>query len=409
VQSQPAIRPAPADAATSRRALSAFFVSGLLLSFLGAILPAWGYHLRPHFVTVGNYFLAVNAGALIGLRLSRPMLVHRGTGTALVSGCAIAFIALLSLSFTAPPVSEWWRVPGLIGLGIGAGLLNTAIFHAISPAYKLNPAATVNLAGAFLGLGSFIAPLLIAGTFNLYPASTILFLVALIPGFFAMAFAKMKFTDEPIAAPDRSFGDVVHEFTLPSAVLLSLLLFFHFGNEWAIAGWLPLFLIQRLGLSPTTALVLLSMYWLSLLFGRIVGQTLLPRFSHWKMLISSSLAALFGCLVLTFTNNLFGATLGTLLVGAGFAPIYPLVVEKIGDRFPHYHPGFFNGIFSIALTGGMLAPATLGYAGEIFGIRVVMALPAIGTFIVVILVLVIWVEAKIREWMSAKAQHGGVS
>jgi fucose permease len=337
------------------------------------------------------------------------MLVHRGTGTALVSGCAIAFIALLSLSFTAPPVSEWWRVPGLIGLGIGAGLLNTAIFHAISPAYKLNPAATVNLAGAFLGLGSFIAPLLIAGTFNLYPASTILFLVALIPGFFAMAFAKMKFTDEPIAAPDRSFGDVVHEFTLPSAVLLSLLLFFHFGNEWAIAGWLPLFLIQRLGLSPTTALVLLSMYWLSLLFGRIVGQTLLPRFSHWKMLISSSLAALFGCLVLTFTNNLFGATLGTLLVGAGFAPIYPLVVEKIGDRFPHYHPGFFNGIFSIALTGGMLAPATLGYAGEIFGIRVVMALPAIGTFIVVILVLVIWVEAKIREWMSAKAQHGGVS
>ena len=50
--------------------------------------------------------------------------------------------------------------------------------------------------------------------------------------------------------------------------------------------------------------------------------------------------------ILAFTDNLFGAVFGTLLVGFGFAPIYPLVVEKIGVRFPHYHPGFFNGIFS---------------------------------------------------------------
>jgi hypothetical protein len=78
----------------------------------------------------------------------------------------------------------------------------------------------------------------------------------------------------------------------------------------------------------------------------------------------------------------------------GFAPIYPLVVEKIGARFPHYHPGFFNGIFSIALTGGLLAPTTLGYAAHYFGVRVVIALPAIGSFIVFTLVLLIWLENR---------------
>ena len=102
-----------------------------------------------------------------------------------------------------------------------------------------------------------------------------------------------------------------------------------------------------------------------------------------------------GCAILALTDNLFGAISGTLLVGFGFAPIYPLVVEKIGTRFPHYHPGFFNGIFSLALTGGMLAPAILGYASEYLGLQIVMALPMVGSVVVVILVLLIWLEAKL--------------
>ena len=44
------------------RSMTAFLVSGMLMSFLGAILPAWGYHLRPSFTEVGDYFLAWPSG-----------------------------------------------------------------------------------------------------------------------------------------------------------------------------------------------------------------------------------------------------------------------------------------------------------------------------------------------------------
>jgi MFS family permease len=128
-----------------------------------------------------------------------------------------------------------------------------------------------------------------------------------------------------------------------------------------------------------------------------VAQSILPRVQHGKLLLGAGFASMFGCVILTFTDNLFGAVFGTLLVGFGFAPIYPLVVEKIGARFPHYHPGFFNGIFSLALTGGMLAPATLGYAAEVWGIGIVMMLPMIGSMIVCLLVVVIWVESKLMS------------
>ena len=95
------------------------------------------------------------------------------------------------------------------------------------------------------------------------------------------------------------------------------------------------------------------------------------------------------------TNNWFGAVTAVLLIGAGYASIYPLVAEAIGRRFPYYHPGFFNGIFSIALVGGLAAPATLGYAASEMGIGVVIGIPLIGTITVIALLLLIWLESKI--------------
>src|SRR5205814_3825348 len=106
---------------------------------------------------------------------------------------------------------------------------------------------------------------------------------------------------------------------------------------------------------------------------------------HAKLLGGSVLSAMFGCLILAFTDNLFGAGTAILLIGAGFASIYPLVAEKIGRRFPYYNPGLFNGIFSFALMGGMMAPATLGFAAEQWGIGMLAWMPAMGTGMVFVL------------------------
>ena len=71
------------------------------------------------------------------------------------------------------------------------------------------------------------------------------------------------------------------------------------------------------------------------------------------------------------------------------------MAEAIGRRFPYYHPGFFNGIFSLALVGGLIAPATLGYAADQFGVGIVILIPLVGTFMVMTLLLLIWLESKV--------------
>jgi FHS family glucose/mannose:H+ symporter-like MFS transporter len=379
----------------ARRGMSALFFSGLLTALLGAVLPVWRYHIEPDYVLVGHYFLLQNLGILAGAGAGARLLAKKGIRFGLAAGCGLACAALLLLAAFCPPASAWGRLAGLLLAGLAAGVINQAGMHAITPAYELHRTATLNLSGILFGAGCLVCALFVSGTFFVYTAPSLFILLAALPGLAAGAYARMPARPE-VALPERHWREALGDFRTPAAALFAALLFFQFGNEGSLAGWLALFLTQRLGVSPSTSLALLSLYWLALLVGRVAAQWLLARVRHGRLLGAAVVAQVFGCTALFFTDNLFGATVGVLLAGGGFSVILPLVLEKIGDRFPRYHPALFNGIFSIALTGGLLAPATLGYFAHFYGIGVVMGLPVAGALMVALLSLAIWLEAKLN-------------
>src|SRR5258708_26585698 len=82
-----------------RRAIGGFFVSGILLGFLGAILPSWGHHLQPDYWMVGLYFVALILGVLVSVPLARPLMEKRGLAWNLSLACALASLALFDLAF----------------------------------------------------------------------------------------------------------------------------------------------------------------------------------------------------------------------------------------------------------------------------------------------------------------------
>ena len=370
-------------------------LSGFLMALLGAVLPAWGYHRDPaDFAAVGNYFFSLAVGIVAASAIARRIMAKRGLHFLLVSACTLSCLSLAYLALVSPPASQWWRVGGLLALGMGAGLLNMALFSAISNRYQADAAATVNKGGIWYGLGCLAATALVTGTFYAYSVPTILILMALVPATFGAIYLRSQYTFVP-AGNHPTLRQAVNDFRSLGAILFALLLFFQFGNEWSIAGWLPLFLIRRVGLSPTSALWILMLYWIFLMAGRLGAVAILPRIRHGRLLLASIAAAMFGCLILFYTNNWFGAATAVFFVGLGYASIYPLVAEAIGRRFPYYHPGFFNGIFSLALLGGLLAPATLGYAAVSQGVGIVIGIPLVGTFLVMILLLLIWLESKV--------------
>jgi fucose permease len=397
----PAARPGSTPSAEARKGLSGIFFSGFYLALLGAILPAWRHHIEPNYLLIGAYFLSQNLGVIGGTALGDWLNRRRGFSFVMSLASGMAAAALLGLALFSPPMPIWGRLASLALLGVSAGLLNNGVMRAITAAYEFDRAATLNLCGVVFGVGSLAAALFVSGTFFLYSVGGILVLLSVAPIFASIIYARSKMPAAPAVA-QADWRTVWRDVKSPAAVLLAFLLFVQFGNEGAVAGWLALFLSLRLGQSPATSLIVLALFWTSLLLGRIVAQWLLPRAPHGRLLLSAVFLPAFASAILSATDNLFGAITGSILMGAGFSIILPLVIERIGDRFPDFHPGFFNGIFTLAVTGGLLAPASLGVYAHYFGVRVVMGLPLAGSILVLILVLLIFLEAR----LSGRSNRG---
>ena len=378
-----------------RKVLAGFLLSGFLMASLGAVLPVWGYHRDPpRFVAVGNYFLSLAAGTVASPSLARRLLVGWSLSRTLVFACSLSSAALACLALLSPPLSSWWRVAGLAVLGSGVGILNFTLFHAIVPGSYPDPASTVSLGGLWYGFGCLSATLLAAATLNAYAPIGVLLLMALVPAAFAILYAATPLSGNSNANSARHSGK---DFRSLTAVLFTLLLFFQFGNEWSVAGWLALFLIRRVGLSPIAGLLTLALYWLLLLAGRLLSIHILRYVHHGLLLGVGALAALFGSFLLYFTNNSFGAAAGVVFIAGGYATIYPLLAQLIGRRLPQYNAGFGSSILLLAIAGGLLAPAAVGYAASILGVGVVIGLPFLGTCMVLTLLMLLWVESRLAQ------------
>lgn len=380
--------------------ISGFLLLGILLGLLGSLLVAWQYQLDADPKLIGLHFLSLSAGYVIAAAAAQRLLPRVPMRTVALASCVTGIAGLAALSVMAPPMPAIYRMIGLGFVGCSAGLLATSLLYILEPYFERSPAALANRAGALFGCGCLISTVMIGATYFAGSVAIETALLIVAPLIFWILFAANRFARARgpvyLSVERTQAREMLRDLRSVAAVLFSLLLFFQFGNEWAIAGWLPLFLIHRLGANPVWSIFALAAYFLALLLGRLAAQPLLRRVNHRKLLFWSIFAAMTGYLLLSLTPWMTIAWLAVVLIGAGFAPIYPLIAETLDDRFS-YHPGFYNGLFSVAITGAMLAPWLLGYVDHYLGMQYVMLIPAFGSVAVLVLTLLIMLEAHVMS------------
>ena len=391
--------PAPDPVVRTAGVLRAFLISGFLLALPGGLLPLWGYHIHADFGTAGNYFLALGVGMAGSMALARKLAGKVRADRLLTLGCLSASLALLMLTIAAPPALVWYQTLSLLVTGIAAGLINSAVFESIGAAWEADPASVTLRGGIYFGAGSVAASLLMAQCFGAdtigdTSATRLLALTALLPAAAAIAFRRLPI---PAAEPAAMLVDEAagRDRRTVLAFLFGCLLFFQFANEWSIAGWLPVYLIDRLGMSPTGAGMLLAVYWLALTLGRTVAAVLVKLMPPGRLLGISAFCALFGGTALTASDTRGGVVVGILLMGAGFSAIYPLASEHIATRFTGYHPGYFSGLFAFAMSGGIFAAFVLGHLAGSVGLRVIPLTAMLGSCAVFALIMVIRLGRKV--------------
>lgn len=376
---------------SSRRALFAcaclgMLTFGVVLTILGAVLPGVIERFGIDKTQAGSLFLLMTFGILAGSLVFGPMVDRYGYKGMLLLATLLIFVGLEGIAFA--PSIFLLRV-AIAVIGFGGGIVNGGTNALVADISTEGKGAGLNLLGVFFGIGAVGVPFILATMGARFESST------LVAGVGALVLIPFLFiSSNPFPAPKQPQGfpiavaaRLVHD---PLLVLMGFMLFLESGMEIMVGGWTSTFVDEVLKVTPRTALIVLSLYWLGMMLARLALGTFLRRVPPSQVLYSCISTGFIGAVTLLTTGNLLAACLGVFLVGVGFAATVPTILGFVGDRYAGLSGTAFSLVIAMALCGGMLLPWLAGITGDRFGMRasfviVPVALVILGTLLSILL------------------------
>ena len=355
---------------SSRRFLFACACMGLLtfgivFTTLGSVLPSIMQRFGIDKTQAGSLFLLMSLGILASSLVFGPLVDRYGYKGILLVATVIVMAGLEWIAFASSLATL--RVAVMM-TGIGGGIINGGTNALVADISTEDRGAKLNLLGAFFGVGAVGVPFVLGMLIDRYTQPAILAAVGavlLIP-IMMLIVAEFPAPKQPQGFPIAQAGKLIGD---PLLLLMGLILFFESGNEITVGGWTSTFITEDLAAPARTALLILSLYWTGMTVARFALGYILQRASATAVLYTGIAIAIAGALLMLTTHSLAVAAVGTFLLGAGFAAIFPTVLSFIGDRYPTLSGTAFSIAIAMALCGGMLLPYTAGALGNRYGLR----------------------------------------
>ena len=358
---------------------------GIVLTTLGAVLPSIIERLGLDRAEAGSLLSMLSLGILAGSLVFGPIVDRRGYKGLLAAAVLLIALGLEGISF-AP--SGTVLAASAFTTGLGGGIVNGATNALVADISADGRAAGLSYLGVFFGIGAFGVPLLLGLLRDRFGDAGVVAgigaIVALVPVYYAaVRFPEPK---QPQGIPLRQALSLLRD---PALVLLGVILFFESGMEITVGGWTATYVSEELALPPERALYLLSLYWLGMTGARLAQGWLLTRVSSVTVLVSSLAIAFTGAVILISARSATAAGTGTVLAGAGFAAVFPIVLGYTADRYARLSGTAFSVVFVMALTGGTALPYVTGVLGDTFGLRPSLAIVPAGLVCVAVLFAVV--------------------
>jgi MFS transporter, FHS family, glucose/mannose:H+ symporter len=367
---------------TTRRALFAcaclgMLTFGIVLTTLGAVLPGIVERFGIDKTQAGSLFLLMTFGILAGTLVFGPMVDRYGFKGMLLFGTVLIAIGLEGIAF-APSMGALRIAIAIIGFG--GGIINGATNALVADISTEGKHASLNLLGVFFGIGAVGVPFALAVTSGQFSSAS---LIAGVGGLVAIPFLYIAITPFPAPKHAQGFpiaaaGGLLRE---PLLLLMGIMLFLESGMEIAVGGWTSTFVNEELAVGPQKALIILSLYWLGMMIGRMTLGTVLRNVRPVSVMFGCIAIGFTGTVLLLFTHNVAAAVLGVFMLGVGFAAAFPTVLGFVGERYAALSGTAFSLVIAIALLGGMFLPWLMGVVADRYGMR--------GSFVIVPVALVI--------------------
>jgi len=377
-------------------AFAGMFVFGIVMAILGAMLPSLFARISMGKAEAGNLFLIMNFAMLVMSLLFGPVVDRFGFKLFLIL-CSL--LVAVAFGLLAAASSYGLIVLAVVVLGFGGGGLNggtNALTSDVNPAGR---GSALNLLGIFFGFGALFIPFLIgtllgwAGMKNILLLAAGLSLVPLV--LFALSlFPKPK---QAQGFPLRRAAGIVND---PILWLCAFILFFESGNEFTMGGWVSTYLHEYFGAPAAAASLILAGYWAAIMAGRLAASRVVHRLKNETLVMVSAGLALAAAVLLVAAPGRSLAAVGAVLIGLGFAAIYPTTLAIAGEHFAALSGTAFSLIFTVALSGGMLCPWLAGRIAQTASLRQGLIIPIVNCAMIIVLMAILGRILKRRRVSS---------
>lgn len=369
----------------------------------GALNIAWAYMQVTFNVpleALGALVFVATTGSLLAAFGSGVFIGRFGTGRVILAGVGLVVVGLAG--FSLAPI---WVVLLIVTffLYMGRGTLDAGMNNFLSVHYGTTE---MNWLHAAWGLGLTIAPasmgfLIVTlgqGWRVGYAILAILFVVILAAVFITLP--RWRVMDTPDESDDPVQAAKVMETLRQPIVLISILFFMVYGAAEIGTGQLTnTLLTEARGIDPQTSSLWVSLYWGSFTVGRMLIGVIALRLSDARIMQGSMVLSLIGAFTLAFGGQPYTALVGLMLIGFGFAAIFPVLISQTPARVGREHaPNAIGFQIGIAGMGAFILPTLSGLLSVQFGLEIISRLIFINT----VLMITVYVWLVVYDGRKAK-------
>jgi FHS family glucose/mannose:H+ symporter-like MFS transporter len=222
--------------------------------------------------------------------------------------------------------------------------------------------------GAFFAVGALGMPFVLGILKHQFPFEAIVSSVGFLAFLAAVIFFLIKFPP-PKLTPEIPFSRGLILLKDKVLILIAFFLFCQSSFEGIINNWTTTYLIDELAVEQSNALYALSLYVVGMAVMRLLIASVLRPVAPQRILYLSFGLLLAGCIFLAMGNPFPVAVAGLILIGAGLAAGFPLMLGFVGDRYTELSGTAFSFVLVIALIGNMAVNFLMGIIAERFGIH----------------------------------------
>ncbi|HEX8990762.1 MAG TPA: MFS transporter [Anaerolineales bacterium] len=331
-------------------------VLGLASAAVGPSLPTLASHTSSALDRIGLLFVADSLGYLLG-SLGGGRLYDRLPGHRLMAG----MLLLMGIAAVAIPLLSilWWLLLFGFLIGLGKGAVDVGCNTLLQWLHGERVGPYMNGLHFAYGLGSFVAPLLLARIIS--TTHEIYWVFWIIPILIIPLAAWFWLNPAPPTrgpASPRSSGSM----PLVPLVLMVLAFVFYVGAELGFSNWIYTYALTLKLADTITAAYLTSAYWGVFTAGRLLGVWISTRLRSRTILFLDFA----GCLVSLALIGLARDSapmlwVGSIGLGLSTASVFPTLLILAGERMQV--TGTITGLFLVGSgAGSMLLPWLIGRA-----------------------------------------------